>query len=220
MAALIIVGTLLVLGVLIFGWWPASRIRPTKGSMIAKYADPRKAVVFIDLQEDYTGTAAHPPFPYKDSEQVIRALNGLANEALRRRVLVVCVRQEFDGLRGRAFSKIFSHGTALPGTPGAALDHRLAVASQPVFAKPMADAFSCSDFEAFLIGQQVNELFLAGLDAEYCVRSTARGALARGYKVNIISDGILLLAEKHRESLLRQLLRDGCRFVTSTRCFA
>ena len=127
------------------------------------------------------------------------------------------MRHEFGGILGRAFSKIFSHGTALPG---AALDGRLAVGSQPVFTKPTADAFSCAAFEQFLIEHRINELFLAGLDAEYCVRSTARGALARGYKVNIVSDGILLLAEKRRDAMLRQFHREGVQLVAGDGCLA
>jgi nicotinamidase-related amidase len=64
----------------------------------------------------------------------------------------------------------------------------------------------------------VNELILAGLDAEYCVRSTARGALARGYRVNVISGGILLLAEKRRDPLPRQFQREGVQLVASDAC--
>ena len=219
MIALLIVGSFLVAAALIFGCLIA-RTRPTKGNTIANYPDPQKAVVIIDLQEDYTGTGARPPFPYKDSARVIQTLNALANEARLRRILVIYVRHEFGGLMGRVFSKTFSHGTALPDTPGAALDRRLAVGSHPVFTKPTADAFSSFGLEAFLIEHRVNELFLAGLDAEYCVRSTAKGGLARGYQVNIISDGILLLAEKHRDALLRRFQRDGTRLVSSVSCFA
>jgi len=218
-AALIIIGSLLVVGALVLGWLIA-RTRPTNGDKIADYANPQRAVVVIDVQEDYTGTGAKPPFPYKDSTLVVQALNDLAKVAAARQVLVIYVRHEFGGILGRAFSIIFSHGTALPGTPGAALDGRLAVGSQPVFTKPSADAFSCAAFEQFLIEHRVNELFLAGLDAEYCVRSTARGALARGYKVNIVSDGILLLAERRRDRLLRQFQREGIRLEASHGCLA
>jgi nicotinamidase-related amidase len=217
--ALLIVGSFLVAAALIFGCLIA-RTRPTKGNKIANYPDPQMAAVIIDLQEDYTGTGARPPFPYKDSARVIQTLNALANDARLRRILVIYVRQEFGGLMGRVFSKTFSHGTALPDTPSAALDRRLAVGSHPVFTKSTADAFSSSAFEMFLIEHRVNELFLAGLDAEYCVRSTAKAGLARGYKGNIISDGILLLAEKHRDALWRQFQRDGTRLVSSTSCFA
>jgi nicotinamidase/pyrazinamidase len=216
---IIIAGSLLAADALVLGWLSA-RTNPTKGDKIAEYANPQRAIVIIDVQEDYTGTEAKPPFPYKDSARVIQALNDLPDAAAPRHVLVVYVRHEFGGFLGRAFSKIFSHGTALPGTPGAALDCRLSVGSQPVFTKPTADAFSCAAFETFLIGRRVNELFLAGLDAEYCVRSTARGALARGYKVNVISDGILLLADKRRDALLRQFQRDGARLVASHDCLA
>lgn len=219
MTALIVVGSLLVAGALVLGWLN-SRTRSTTGKKIADYTDPQRAVVIIDVQEDYTGTEAKAPFPYKDSARVIQALNDLASVAARRHVFVIYVRHEFGGFLGRAFSKIFSHGTALPGTPGAALDRRLAVGSQPVFTKPTAGAFSSPAFEAFLIEHRVNELFLAGLDAEYCVHATARGGLARGYAVNIISDGILLQAEQRRDALLRKIEREGIRLVASNRCFA
>ena len=147
----------------------------------------------------------HPPRPNQ-------ALNDLAAVAAPRHVPVIFVRHEFGGFLGRVFSKVFSHGTALPGTPGAALDRRLAVGPQPVFTKPTVGAFSCAAFEAWLMEHRVNELFLAGLDAEYCVRSAARGALARGYRGNVISDGVRLVARHDCRAQVRVADgRMGCR---------
>jgi nicotinamidase-related amidase len=34
----------------------------------------------------------------------------------------------------------------------------------------------------------VDEVYLVGIDAQYSVYSTAKGALNRGYKVNLITD--------------------------------
>ena len=48
---LIIIGSLLVVGALVLGWLIA-RTRPTNGDKIADYANPQRAVVVIDVQED------------------------------------------------------------------------------------------------------------------------------------------------------------------------
>jgi len=59
------------------------------------------------------------------------------------------------------------------------------------FAKNRTDAFSNRKLEQFLIDRQVDELFLVGLDAAFCVYYTALGALNRGYRVTVVSDAVM-----------------------------
>ncbi|MCC5464644.1 hypothetical protein [Pelosinus baikalensis] len=53
------------------------------------------------------------------------------------------------------------------------------------------------------------------LDAEGCVYFTAKGALKRGYKVSTIQDGIVLLAEKKWNSLLKKYKKNGITLLLS-----
>ncbi len=57
---------------------------PTQGKKIEAYANPKKALLIIDVQEDYTGTLAKPPFPYKDSGRLIATVNTLIDKAHKR----------------------------------------------------------------------------------------------------------------------------------------
>ncbi|WP_169717692.1 hypothetical protein SPSIL_044250 [Sporomusa silvacetica DSM 10669] len=169
----------------------------------------RKALLVIDIQEDYTGTTAKSPFPYNDSGRLIETVNKVINEAAKENLLIVYIRQEFDGFLGKMISKIFGHGTAIKGNPGTEFDKRVRIVSDHCFTKPMPDAFSNPSFESFIKENQIKELYLVGLDAEGCVYFTAKGALKRGYKVSIIQDGIVLLAEKNWDSLLKKYKKNG-----------
>jgi nicotinamidase/pyrazinamidase len=146
----------------------------------------RRALVVLDLQEDYTGTEARPPFPYAGSAALIERINHLAKRASGAGAEVVYVRQVFD----RPLSKVVSHvllgSTVLEGSRGAEFDQRLRFASSNRFEKPFADAFSSDAFDAFLAAHGIGELVLVGLDGAGCVDKTARGARNRGLAVTIV----------------------------------
>lgn len=175
----------------------------------------KKALLVIDIQEDYTGATAKPPFPYKDSENLIATVNKITEIAAKKNITTVYIRQEFDGFFGRLISRVFGHSTAIKGSPGTEFDKRIVIRSNHCFAKSMPNAFSNPDFESFLEDNQIIELYLVGLDAEGCVYLTAKGALKRGYKVSIIKDGIVLLAEKKWDSLLKKYKKNGITLLLS-----
>lgn len=174
-----------------------------------------KALLVIDIQEDYTGVTAKPPFPYKDSERLISTVNRIIEEAVKKKIIVIYICQEFDGFIGRTVSKLFGHGTAIKGNPGTELDKRNKVISNHCFTKPMPDAFSNSKLEGFLNEYQINQLYLVGLDAAGCVYFTAKGALKRGYNVSVIEEGIVILDEKKWDSLLKKFEQEGITLITS-----
>lgn len=179
------------------------------------YDNPRKALFVIDIQEDYTGTTAKPPFPYKDSERLISAVNKIIEEASRKNIITVYIRQEFDGFIGRTVSKLIGHSTAIKGNPGTGIDKRINIISDNSFSKPWPDAFTNPELERFLNEHQINGLYLVGLDAAGCVYFTAKGALKRGYSVSIIKDGIALLDERKWDDILKKYEQDGITLIES-----
>jgi nicotinamidase-related amidase len=189
--------------------------RPTHGNKIAQYEFPQQALLVIDIQEDYTGTTAQPPFPYKESQKLIATVNTIIEAASKKNILIVYIRQEFDGVWGRILSKAFARGTAMRGNPGTEIDKRISLLSRHIFSKPKGDAFSNPKLDELLTKHQVNEIHLVGLDAEFCVHHTAKGALNRGYTVNIITDGIALRAEQKWDSLLKQYQQEGITLMVS-----
>jgi nicotinamidase-related amidase len=194
--------------------WIGYMASPTSGKPIERYAAPRTALVLIDLQEDCVGTTATPPFPYKNATELIAQSNRAIQAAEGRRDVIVVVDQEFSGLLGTLWSKLFVGGRLMAGRKGTETDHRLAASAATKFFKPKGDAFSNPKFERFLVEHQVDELYIAGVDAQFCVLLTARGALARGYKVNMLRDAIGLMKEDKRADVLSDYEKRGIKVVT------
>jgi nicotinamidase/pyrazinamidase len=189
--------------------------KPTQGNKIEPYKDPQKAVLVIDIQEDYTGTTAKPPFPYKDSQKLITTVNTITKSASKKNIIIIYIRQELEGFWGKLLSNLIGGGTAFKGNPGTEIDKQINLISSNVFSKPRSDAFSNPKLEEFLIQHHVDELYLIGLDAAGCVHNTAKGALNRGYTINIITDSIVLMDENKWDKLIKLYKEEGIKLILS-----
>jgi len=105
-------------------------------------------------------------------------------------------------------------GRTVEGQPGTELDSRIKVINQDDFTKKISDAFSNPGLEKFLISNQVDELYLTGLDAAYCVYYTALGARQRGYRVTIVRDAVM--TRKNMKDILKRYEKDGIAFTSSS----
>ena len=182
---------------------------PTQGAKIAAYSRPQKALLVIDVQEDYTGLKGKQPVLYPNVEPQIAVINGLISKASKAGVRVVYIRQIFDD----NFISQLLGGRTIEGKPGAELDGRVNLVNRNDFTKKFSDAFSNPQLDAFLTGGQVNELYLVGLDAAYCVYNTARGALNRGYKVTVVKDAIM--TRKELSEVLKRYEKEGITSISS-----
>jgi nicotinamidase-related amidase len=57
---------------------------------------------------------------------------------------------------------------------------------------------------------------VVGVDAEYCVYQTAKGALNRGYKVMVVKDAIGLLREDKWGKILNKYKDNGISVIESS----
>ncbi|HRY30497.1 MAG TPA: cysteine hydrolase [Elusimicrobiota bacterium] len=188
---------------------------PTRGPRIGHYAHPRKALLVVDVQEDFIGTTCPPTRKYKNSDALIATINKTIEVSRARNYPVVYIRQEYEGLWARTIAKTLFGGRGLPGRPGTQIDKRVAVVSDAIFPKRIGDAFSNPSLSDFLVKNQVDELILTGLDAQHCVHATARGALNRGYKVTAVTDALALMAENKWDALMKDYREEGILLTSS-----
>lgn len=73
-----------------------------------------------------------------------------------------------------------------------AVDHRYAAG----FVRS-SDAFQSTDLEAVLGAPSGCDVIVTGCDTEFCIDSTVRSALARGYRVTVPEDGHSLIDRAH-----------------------
>ena len=158
---------------------------PTKGPVIDRKARPQTALVVIDVQEDFTrNTGKHAFDPVlRDAalSEISREIEAGRSEGYE----VAFIRNVFREWPVIVAMKLVANGIGTPGREGLKLDRTLVVGDAAVFEKSVGDAFSCPEFDAWLTERAVGKLILVGLDACHCVQLTAKGALARGYRVEI-----------------------------------
>jgi len=176
---------LLVVGASTLGIGVWRAVSPTSGPHI-EAGRRGKALILVDLQEDYTGL--HAKQPYNEASQLISAANQLMEAARAGGWPAYLVRIVVPN---DWFHKLMTGGTAIAGTKGAEFDSRLLRAPDTVeIVKTKSDSFSNPLLDAQLAAHDVGEIYIAGLDARFCVMKTIGGALNRGYKVSVVREAI------------------------------
>ena len=130
---------------------------PTQGPKIESYPDPKKALLVIDVQEDYTGGST-PLFA--DHEKLISATNRVLDASPRLGLLPIYIRQEVPD---NALGRLLSGGRAIQGQPGTRTDVRVhRIEGAPDFSKERSDAFSNPALDAWLRAQCVFRTIAVG----------------------------------------------------------
>jgi nicotinamidase/pyrazinamidase len=204
--ALILLAAFFALALAAVAMLVRSMFMATRGRKISRYPEPRKALVVLDLQEGYSGTNARQPVTIPPATGLIATVNRLIGMAAESGMEVAYVRQVFSN---NLFVRL--HGGRRQGR--VIIDRRIKVINGNDFEKNRTDAFSNRQFEQLLIDRQVDELYLVGVDAAFCVYYTALGALNRGYKVTVVTDAVM--SRNNMAGVLERYRRRGIGVITS-----
>jgi nicotinamidase-related amidase len=135
----------------------------------------KSALIIVDMQE---GSVCETN-PKHDSDAVIQRLNRLAGAVRDAGGVVIFI--QHDGPQGDAH---------FPGEPGWRLAADLDVRpADPVVRKSACDAFLGTALESTLRAHAVERLIIGGCATDYCVDTTVRSALGRGYPTVVPCDG-------------------------------
>jgi len=171
----------------------------------------RRALLLIDFQEDFLAPGGRMPVDQRQVASVIAAAQQAVAEAQRDGDLIVKVGNEFR--RSDVIGNAFRHRAAIEGSPGAAWDTRIDPSGATYVPKWKPDAFCNPGLEKVLEEAHVGQIRLAGLYAKACVSATARGALKRGFSVQVIGDATACSSDKSRQDALDKLRRKGIEIV-------
>ena len=136
-----------------------------------------KALVVIDVQK---GMWENPDYPPYDDKGVLERIGSLIAKARAEGAPVMYVQHHNVDEPNHPFK---------PGLPGYPFHDAIApMASDDVTVKHKSSAFHGTDFDAKLKARGINHLVITGMQSEFCVNSTIRGAYERDYKVTLVSD--------------------------------
>ncbi len=142
----------------------------------------RKALIVIDLQNDYLWEKRKPMFTY-DTETLMRNVNTAIRSYKEKGYDIIYIKHVLSKL-------MWGVGFSIKGTVGAELYEGLDVVSDLCFEKSHSDSYTAKAFREHMEKTGYSEVVLAGLDECGCVGATARGAARTGIKVKMLEDCI------------------------------
>jgi len=180
-----ILAGLALLSGLFIAW---SMFIPTRGKRINRYPHPTQALLVMDIQESGAEKPAAVAFPTETPfGRMLVAVNHLIEGFDTAGREVAYVRQVFSS----SFITRLHGGRIRAGRMEPRICRWVKVVNNNDFPKNRTDAFSNHQLERFLIERQLDEIFLVGLDAAFCIYYTALGAQNRGYRVTVVSDAVM-----------------------------
>jgi len=176
---------------------------------------PMKALVIVDLQNDFLPGGA---LPAPDGNKIIPEINRLMDQF----DLVVASR-DWHPPDSIHFDRWPPH--CVRETEGAAYPDELdSEKIEKEFLKGTGerdDGYSAfeatsANLDAYLKENNIDELFLAGLTTEYCVKSTALDAVKNGYKTHVISNATAGVKANagDEEKAYREMKEAGVKIIT------
>jgi len=182
----------------------------TVGEKISNYESPQSALLIIDLQRDITEKDGTIKGNIQQIDEAITNINKIIDS--RKDLIIVYIAQEFGGSKVLEF---LSKGALKHGELGTEFDPRILRVNDNYFVKYVSDSFSNHELERFLIENQVDHLYMTGVDAQYCVDKTVKGALNRNYKVTVISDAVGTSTDEKRSMKLKDFSTLGAEVIST-----
>lgn len=169
----------------------------------------KKALLVIDLQNDYLWNERKPMFSY-DTDALMQSVNAAIHSHRAEGWDIIYIAQMFPNLpTNRALI-----GFSIKGTKGAELYSGLDVVSDLYFEKNLPDTYTAKKFRTFMQKQGYAEIAVCGLDECGCVGATAKGASKTGAKVTLIEKATACRFPAEKQRKMRQSLEKlGVRYV-------
>jgi len=207
LAGLFAIIIILIANMLIYGRI-AEKI--SEGPKITYQGNNKPALLVIDIQEATTGIKSSYDSYIEAAPELIAAINKQIESFKKKNIPVIFITNEVANPLVN-----FLNNSMEKGSVGTAIDNRLEYNGHEHFFKRRQDSFSNKEFDQHLRELGINTLYIAGLDAAYCVKSTTLGALNRAYHVILINDLIISQTEKEKSEAFRYLDETGATIINS-----
>ena len=142
----------------------------------------KKALVVIDLQNDYLWEKRKPKFTY-DTKVLIHNVNEAITSYKADGYDIIYIKHILSKL-------LWGVGFSIRGTEGAEYYDGVKIVSDLVFEKNWPDSYTSKTFREYMKKEAYSEVVLCGIDECGCVGATAKGAAKTGVKVKMLSDCI------------------------------
>ena len=169
--------------------------------------DDRKALLVIDMQNDYLWDKRKPIFTY-DADKLTNNVNRLIASCKEKGYDIIYIKHILPRI-------MWGVGFSIKGTKGAELFKDLDIVSDLIFEKNRSDAYTSKRFREFMKEKNYSDICICGIDECGCVGATAKGAVKTVAKVSLIENCIGCRFDKKKQENMHSFLTSlGARYIT------
>ena len=169
----------------------------------------KKALVVVDLQNDFLWDKRKPMFSY-DTKELISSVNMAIASYKENGYDIIYIRQLYPNI----ITNKWFIGFAIKGTAGADLYDRLEVVSDHIFEKYLPNTYTSAAFREYMNKQGFTEVVLCGVDECGCVGATAKGAVKAGMETYMLKNCIgCRFPQSKRDKMRRKLEEIGVKYI-------
>ena len=167
----------------------------------------KKALLVIDLQNDYLWDKRKPMFTY-DTDKLVGDVNKLVAAYKENGYDIIYIKHILPKI-------MWGVGFSIEGTEGAELYPGLTIVSDLIFEKNHSDTYTAKPFREHMNNQGYKVVAICGLDECGCVGATAKGAVKTGAKVFMIENCIgRRFSEEKVQKMRKELKSLGVKYIT------
>lgn len=171
----------------------------------------KKALVIIDMQNDYLWEKRKAKFSY-NTDELVNAVNKAISAYKEKGYDIIYIAQMFPNI----ITNKWFIGFSIKGTSGAEIYSKLNIVSDLYFEKNLPDTYSSKAFREHMTKQGYTEVTLCGLDECGCVGATAKGAVKTGVEVFMLENCIGRRFSDDKVQKMRDSLTSlGVRYINS-----
>lgn len=162
----------------------------------------KKALLVIDMQNDYLGPKRKAMFSY-DSAELTASVNRAIHRYQSEGADILYIAHILPNI---ATNRWFI-GFSIKGTEGAKLYDGLDIVSDLYFEKNLSNTYTAKRFREFMKEKQYDEVAICGLDECGCVGKTALGAAKTGVRVVMLENCIGRRFPQNKVRKMREKLK-------------
>ncbi|MCB1754454.1 MAG: cysteine hydrolase [Gammaproteobacteria bacterium] len=163
--------------------------------------------LIIDLQNDFTLDKGKVHACTYQLQSIIEKINQTVEQRNKDKALTALITTQWSNPLVRLLTK----NSVKPGSFEAEVDARVSNEIKDHFIKPGKNIFTSKEFVNWLEMNEVEGLIFSGLALEHCIIVSVNAAIAQGYTVFLLPEGLASYKCGQREKYLLKLERIGAK---------
>ena len=145
----------------------------------------KKALVVIDMQNDFLWKDRKPMFSY-NTDELVGYVNKAISSYKENGYDIIYIKQYYANIA----TNRWIIGFGIEGTIGAEIYDGIDIVSDHEFVKWFPNTYTSKPFRRYMESEGFSEVVLCGVDECGCVGATAKGAIKAGVKTYMLQDCI------------------------------